>query len=151
KLPRLPVSDADLSSLYRMGDGGLSPLIGPMDRTTFDRVLDEERILHDGKPYAWTIPIAFPADRDLAASLKPGQTVALVNSQQEIVGTLDVRDVYPFDKPRYVRRVYGTDRTDHPGGRMVTSDPRDMLAGGDVWVLPQPKHPEYGQYILTPR
>jgi sulfate adenylyltransferase len=150
-LPRLPISDADLSSLYRMGDGGLSPLVGPMDRATFDRVLDEERILHDGKAYAWTIPIAFPAERQLAASLKPGQTVALVNGQQVIVGTLDVRDVYPFDKPRYVRGVYGTERTDHPGGRMVTSDARDMLVGGDVWVLPQPKQPEYGQFILTPR
>src|SRR5919204_453300 len=28
--PRLAVSDADLSSLYRIGDGGLSPLVGPM-------------------------------------------------------------------------------------------------------------------------
>ena len=26
---RVPVSDADLSSLYRFGDGGLSPLTGP--------------------------------------------------------------------------------------------------------------------------
>ena len=26
KLPRLPVSDADLSSVYRFGDGALSPL-----------------------------------------------------------------------------------------------------------------------------
>src|SRR6266478_7782165 len=28
-LKRIPVSDADLSSLYRFGDGGLSPLTGP--------------------------------------------------------------------------------------------------------------------------
>ena len=34
--------DADLSSLYRFGDGGLSPLTGPMDRATFNQVLDEE-------------------------------------------------------------------------------------------------------------
>ena len=36
-LPHLLVSDADLSTLYRIGDGGLSPLTGPMDRETFDR------------------------------------------------------------------------------------------------------------------
>src|SRR6266446_10169199 len=41
KLPRVPISDADLSSLYRFGDGGLSPLTGLMDKATFDRVLDE--------------------------------------------------------------------------------------------------------------
>src|SRR5262249_24142684 len=78
-LKGVPVSDADLSSLYRLGDGGLSPLSGPMDRETFDRVLDDEVIVRKGKPYAWTIPISFPADRALAGSLKAGETVRLVS------------------------------------------------------------------------
>jgi sulfate adenylyltransferase len=43
--PRVTVGDADLSTLYRIGDGGLSPLTGPMDRETFERVLDEQVIL----------------------------------------------------------------------------------------------------------
>ena len=30
KLPKVPVSDADLSTVYRFGDGALSPLSGPM-------------------------------------------------------------------------------------------------------------------------
>src|SRR5438105_7112588 len=83
-LKKVPISDADLSSLYRIGDGGLSPLTGPMDRATFNRVLDEEVIERDGKRYAWTIPIAFPVDKALAGSLKEGETVALVNSQNEV-------------------------------------------------------------------
>ncbi len=147
---RVPVSDADLSSLYRLGDGGLSPLTGPMDRATFERVLDEEVLLRNGKRYAWTIPISFPVDGELAGTLKPGQRVALVNSRDDLVGSLEIRDVFPFDKPRYLKSVYATDRVDHPGGHMVMNDPRDMLLGGEVRVLPQPKHPEYGQFILSP-
>jgi sulfate adenylyltransferase len=147
---RVPVSDADLSSLYRLGDGGLSPLTGPMDRATFERVLDEEVLLRNGKRYAWTIPISFPVDGDLAGTLKPGQQVALVNSRDNLVGSLEIRDAFPFDKPRYLKSVYATDRVDHPGGHMVMNDPRDMLLGGEVRVLPQPKHPEYGQFILSP-
>ena len=149
-LPRVAVSDADLSSLYRLGDGGLSPLTGPMDRATFQRVLTDEVIVRNGKNYAWTIPIAFPADQALAGSLKAGQKVALVNSAGEVVGTLDISDIYPWDKAQYIKSVYGTERTDHPGGRMVTGDPRTMLLGGEVQVLPQPKNPEYGQFILSP-
>src|SRR2546421_6832302 len=84
-LKKVPVSDADLSSLYRFGDGGLSPLTGPMDRDAFQRVLDEEVIVHGGKKYAWSIPISFPVARDLAASLKVGETVALLNGKDEIV------------------------------------------------------------------
>jgi len=68
-----------------------------------------------------------------------------------VVGTLDVQDVFAWDKDRYVKGVYGTDRWDHPGGRMVESDPRSFLIGGEVRVLPQPKHPEYGRFILSPR
>jgi sulfate adenylyltransferase len=150
-LKPVPVSDADLSSLFRLGDGGLSPLTGPMDRATFDRVLDGEVIVRDGKSYAWTIPISFPVDRALAGALKVGETVALTNGKGEVVGTLEIRDVFPWDKPRYIKGVYGTERTDHPGGRMVMGDARDMLLGGEVRVLPPPKHPEYGHLVLSPR
>jgi sulfate adenylyltransferase len=150
-LNRVPISDADLSSLYRFGDGGLSPLTGPMNKAAFDRVLDEEVILVDGKKFAWTIPISFPVDKAQAAPLKAGETVALINSKNEIVGTLTIDDIFPFDKPRYLAGVYGTPRTDHPGGNMVNGDPRDTLLGGEVRVLPQPQHPDYGQFVLSPR
>src|SRR5262245_38081239 len=102
-LPKVPVSDADLSTLYRIGDGGLSPLVGPMDRETYDRVLDEEVIVWSGKKYAWTIPLSFPVSAELAGSLRAGQRVALVNGAGEPVGSLEVRDVFAWDKPRYVK------------------------------------------------
>jgi sulfate adenylyltransferase len=148
---RILIRDADLSSLYRMGDGGLSPLTGPMDQATFNRVLDDEVILRDAKPYAWTIPISFPIERNAAKRLKIGETVALANEREEVVGNLRINDIFAFDKPRYIRSVYGTDRVDHPGGRSVMEDPTDTLLGGEVRVLPQPKHPEYGELVLSPR
>ena len=150
-LKKVPVSDADLSSLYRFGDGGLSPLTGPMDKATYDKVLEGEIIEHNGKAYAWTIPISFPVDKALAGTLKTGETVALVNSKDEIVGTLAISDMFPWDKAKYIKGVYGTERTDHPGGHMTMDDKREMLLGGEVKVLPQPKHLEYGQFVLSPR
>ncbi|VTR98090.1 nucleotidyl transferase family protein [Tuwongella immobilis] len=149
-LPKLTVSDADLSSLYRMADGGLSPLTGPMTREVFDRVLQEEVILSEGGKYAWTIPIAFPVDAEQAKTLKVGETIALVNSKDEIVGTLDLQDVYPWDKVAYNTSVYATPRMDHPGARIALSDPREYLVGGTVRVLPQPKNPSYGDLVLSP-
>src|SRR5262245_39094949 len=76
-LKKVPISDADLSSLYRMGDGGLSPLTGPMDSRTWHKVLDNEVLTHNGKDYAWTIPISFPVDKATASTLKVGESVAL--------------------------------------------------------------------------
>src|SRR5260370_15831737 len=34
---------------------------------------------------------------------------------------------------------------------MVLDDSRELLLGGEVRVLPQPKHPEYGRFVLSPR
>ncbi len=150
-LKKVSVSDADLSTLYRLGDGGLSPLRGPMDRAAWNRVLDEEIIEAGGARYAWTIPLAFPVDQATAKTLKPGETVALVNGRDEIVGSLAVTDVYPFEKLKYLRQVYSSERVDHPGAKMTLEDPRNWLAGGTVRVLPQPKNPVYGHLILSPR
>jgi sulfate adenylyltransferase len=149
-LPAVAIDDADLSSLYRMGDGGLSPLTGPMTKNAWHRALDEGALEHGGKKYAWTIPISFPVDGELARSLKLGQRVRLVNSKAELVGALTVADIFPYDKTKYLEGVYQTKRTDHPGGKMVLADTRNMLLGGEVDVLPQPKHPQYGQYVLRP-
>jgi sulfate adenylyltransferase len=150
-LTPVPVSAADLSTLYRIGDGGLSPLTGPMDQETWDRVLDEEVMVHAGKKYAWTIPLAFPVEAEMAQSLRPGQTVALVNPRWQAVASLEITSVYPWDKPRFLQGVYGTSRIDHPGGRMVEADTRTHLVGGTVRVLPQVPHAEYGQLVLSPR
>ena len=150
-LPKIPVSDADLSSLYRIGDGGLSPLTGPMGKEEFHQVLEEETITRDGKKYAWTIPIVFPVDWNVAKGLTSGTTAALTNSKGEVVGTIVLADIYPFEKLKYLQSVYNTSRLDHPGAGLILSDNRSYLVSGEVQVLPQPKHPEYGDVVLTPR
>jgi sulfate adenylyltransferase len=151
-LPKIPVSDADLSTVYRFGDGALSPLTGPMDRATYDRVLDEEFIVRDGQQYAWTIPLSLPVTAELARTLRPGQQAALVNAAGAAVATLTLTDVFPWDKMRYLTSVYGTERTDHPGADMVLKGDADKthLVGGTIRVLPQPKHPAFGKYVLSP-
>jgi sulfate adenylyltransferase len=147
----IPVSDADLSTLYRIADGALSPLTGPMVKAEYDRVLDEEVVERGGKKFAWTIPLAFPIDEALAKSLQTGTAYPLKSDAGTIVGTLTVQDVYPWDKAKYNASVYGTPRTDHPGARIATSDPRTYLVGGEVQVLAQPKNKHFGDLVLSPR
>jgi len=153
KLPRVAVADGDLSTVYRFGDGGLSPLTGPMDAKTWNRVLDEEVIEHNGAKYAWTIPLAIPVTAAEAGKIKAGDRVALTNSAGDVVAVLDVSDVFAWDKSKYLKSVYGTERTDHPGADMVLTGAADKthLLGGTIRVLPQPKHPSFGKYVLTPR
>src|SRR5262249_19746476 len=101
----------------------------------------------------WTIPIAFPVTAAVAATLRRGTPVGLTTSAGATVAVLTVGDVYAWDKAKYVRSVYGTERTDHPGADMVLVGDADKthLVGGPLGVSPQPKHPKFGKYVLTPR
>ncbi len=149
KLSRVPVSDADLSTVYRFGDGALSPLTGPMDSATYNRVLDESVIEHDGKLYAWTIPLSLPVTgRAGRAARSRARRSRWSNSAGEIVATLDdQRRLRVGQAASTSSSVYLTERTDHPGGDMVLKGDADKthLLGGTIRVLPQPKHPQVRQ------
>ena len=150
RLPSVRVTRADLSTVYRLADGALSPLAGPMGAEAWHRALEEEVFLHQGRRWAWTIPLSFPLADDEARGLTPGAAVGIRSEEGEIVAVVEDLEIFDWDKQKYVRSVYGTDRFDHPGGRAVESDPRTKLLGGSLRALPQPRHPEYGQYMLSP-
>ena len=150
-LLQVPVSDADLSTVHRWGDGALTPLDGPMDSAVYNRVLDEGVIEYGGKKYAWTIPLSLPVSAELAEKIKPGVQVALTSAGRP-AALLDVTDVFPWDKAKYIKSVYLTDRTDHPGADMVLVNDADktFLLGGKIHVFPAPKNPDFGKYVLSP-
>jgi sulfate adenylyltransferase len=147
KLRKYPLSGGDLSIFHRIADGTLSPLEGPMVGEEFYQVLAEERLERNGERLAWTIPIAFPIDRD---TYTIGEEAAVVAPTGEFVGSILIEDIYPFQKMRYVESVYGTERTDHPGARSILSDKRDYLIGGKITALPQAKDGRFGKYLLSP-
>jgi sulfate adenylyltransferase len=149
-LPRVEVSRADLSTVYRIADGTLSPLTGFMDEETWHYVLDNSALDFGFRHYAWTAPIALPATDQEAARLRVGHAAALVHEGQ-IVASIRVSGIFEWDKPKHVERFYGTSRRDHPGAHMIFDDRRTRLVGGELWALPQPVDPEYGQYVLSPR
>jgi len=137
RLPSLRVTRADLSTVHRLADGALSPLEGPMKEAVYHGVLDAAQIRGaDGKAYAWTIPLAFPAADEEARELGRGASAAVRDEAGDVVAILDDVEVFAWDKPKYVRSVYGTDRTDHPGARIATDDPRTKLVGGTIRALP---------------
>ena len=69
-LPKIQVNDADLSMVYRISDGTLSPLTGPMSKDEVNEVLESQTVTRKGKRYAWTIPQSLPVTDAEAAKLK---------------------------------------------------------------------------------
>lgn len=150
ELPKVEISRADLSTVYRIADGTLSPLTGPMDEDTWHYVLDHDCLDFAFRHYAWTAPISFPVADDEAKRLRVGHPAALIHEGTPIA-IVRVTSLFEWDKPKHIEKFYGTRRTDHPGARMILEDPRTKLLGGELWALPQEVDPEYGEYLLSPR
>ncbi len=149
-LPGVVVNAADLSTVHRIADGALSPLTGPMKKEAFDLVLDEQVILSGGGRYAWTIPISLPITDAEAGALKAGGECAVKTEAGEVVAIVSDLEIFDWDKSKYLKSVYGTERVDHPGGRIVDNDARTKLIGGELKALPQRANKEYGEFMLSP-
>ncbi len=149
-LPRIVVTDGDLSVVHRIADGTLSPLTGFMTEGQYNQVLDSWTVQSGGKKYAWAIPLALPVTEDEAAKLTVGGQAAMVDARGKLVGFIRVESRFAWDKQRYVEKTYLTPRLDHPGAAIATDDARTTLVGGEIRVLPPSRHPEYADLMLAP-
>ena len=126
-LKRVAVSDADLSTPLpprRRRPQPADRADGPRRRSTASSTRKSSSATARSTPGRSRSPSRSTTALagDAQGRARPSRWSTAAN---EVVGTLDVSDVFPWDKAKYVKSVYGTERTDHPGGRMVMSDPRD--------------------------
>jgi sulfate adenylyltransferase len=160
-LPVIRVCPVDRTSLYRIADGIMSPITGPMGKEDYDSVLASKSILRHGTRWAWTIPISLPiTDREAAALDCPNPSEVSGNAPRKaalvddtsgaVFGVITVTDVFAWDKDAFILAVYGTPRKDHPGARLWTSDPRTILVGGDISLVPFADTRPFASKILTP-
>ena len=149
RFPAVQVSDVDRTTLQRIADGTLSPLLGPMVAKDYTDVLERGSIERGGKRYAWTIPIVLAVTDEEAAKITVGKEVGLW-SGDEVLGRMVVRDLYAWDKAAMVRIVYRTERTDHPGARLWLSDARTQLIGGEITLASTVDTRPFAKRVLSP-
>ena len=148
-LTKLEVNETDQTTLYRIADGTLSPLVGPMDQADYDSVLDQIYIERDGKKWAWAIPIILPVTDAEAAGLKVGERVGLY-AGGKLFGSLKVTSLYDWDKERFIQKVYGTERHDHPGAKLWLGDERSKLVGGEIELLASTDDRAFAARVMGP-
>ena len=138
-LPRLEVGQRELSDLFMLATGGLSPLDSFMDERDYESVIEAGR-LAGGQPF--TIPIVLRADSPPRA-----ERIALFLGDQP-AGILDVTSVFKTSPDAEAQGVYGTTDLAHPGVRVLQDSGRRALAG-TVTALARPAS-GFPEYDLTP-
>ncbi len=138
-LPRLEVGQRELSDIFMLAAGALSPLDSFMGERDYASVIETGR-LAGGQPF--TIPIVLRAD-----SAPSAERIGMFIGDQP-VGILDVTSVFKTSPDAEAEGVYGTSDLAHPGVR-VLRDSGPWALAGSVTALARPTS-GFPQYDLTP-
>ena len=154
-LPRLAVNEQIAREVINLAYGVFSPLDGFMGRADLDSVVRTMRL---DSGLVWSIPIILDVSPGEWAALRqaqgdrgqgPGGRVLLTHQGQPLA-TLDVAEVFSYDKTVMARNVYGTTDPEHPGvARTMTLE--DTLVGGKVTLVNPPQvNPPFDRFWKTP-
>ncbi len=130
-----------------LGIGGFTPLEGFMTHADWQSVCDDMKL---ATGLFWPIPITLSTSQEIAAGIKSGADIALVDADGECLATMTVREKYTIDKQHECNTVFKTTDPEHPGVKMVMEQAEVNLAG-PVKVLSQGEFPaKYGDMYMTP-
>ncbi len=131
--------------LELLANGAYSPLEGFMGPEDLESVLGEMR-LTDGT--LWPLPIVLDVSSEEARGLSVGEELGLVDQRGRFLGLLGLKDVYPNDRVRIARMIYGTTDSRHPGVRLTMSS-KPVLLAGRIKLLAR-RESETRQHELSP-
>jgi len=147
RLPSLTLTPAETADLRALATGAYSPLSGFMDAKAHQASAESMR-LPDGT--LWPIPVCLGLADGVADGDGPGDgLVALRSEQGDLLGVLEVEEVFERDRAGEAELVYGTTDTEHPGVARVLSSPRRAVSGPVRAVVRQLDGP-VGRCALTP-
>lgn len=145
-LKRVPISSRETGDLIMMGIGAFTPLEGFMGRDDWKGCC-ENYSMPSKKGLFWPIPITLSTTEDLAHSIRPGEEVALWDTETaSLIATMKVTEKYGIDKAYECKEVFRTNDPAHPGVQKVMEQGPLNLAG-PVRVLSESFFPETFQGI----
>ncbi|MCX6641699.1 MAG: sulfate adenylyltransferase [bacterium] len=137
-LPKVMLSSREVGDLIMLGIGGFTPLTGFMGHDDWKGVCADMKMSNG---LFWPIPITLSADKSVADAINIGSDVCLVNAEDnEIMGTMTVKEKYSIDKEFECKHVFRTNDPAHPGVKMVM-DQKEVNLAGPVKVLSESTFP----------
>jgi sulfate adenylyltransferase len=146
-LPKLVVSERELSDLEMLAVGALSPLRGFVGEADYLSVLDT---MHLSNGLAWSIPVTLSLTDEDVKRIGAGTSVALLPAEgAPPLAIVDLTDVFKRDREKEALAVFGTEDLEHPGVRAL-QEAGDFCLAGPVRALTLPEHDDFVRYRLTP-
>ncbi len=147
-LPTIDLNRREASDAGLIANGAMSPLGGFMPRPEYESVIDRRR-LSLGLP--WTIPITLSLKNAALSGKKPPFRAAMRTEDGDVIGVIDVEDIYTVDHTREAERVLLTADTAHPGVQYLKSIPNTYVGGEITLVKKVIDDERFTNYLLEPK
>ena len=129
--------------------GFFTPLEGFMGKADVETVCEKMTLMNG---ILWPIPIVFDISREEIneKGIKKGDTVLLVY-QDKALATLEIEQIFNYDKAKIAQAVLGTTDAKHPGVRMLNEMGNNFI-GGKVTLMNAPRfNPPFDKFWYTPK
>jgi sulfate adenylyltransferase len=143
RLASLVLTAAEAADLRALATGAYSPLTGFLGAKEHESVTESMR-LADGT--LWPIPVCLGIPDGVGV---PSGRLGLRGEGGELVGVLEVAEVFERDRQAEAQLVYGTTDPEHPGVARVLGAPARAVAG-PVQAVVEPLAGPVGARALTP-
>lgn len=143
-LTSLQLSERSACDLELLATGAFTPLDRFMGPADYRRGLEEMRLANGT---TFPIPVTLPLPRDAAMHLD--QSVALRDSRNHLLATLDITEVFEGNWQEEAANVLGTRDSSHPLVTEMASD-GGLKVSGRPQVLELPRRYDFQELRLTP-
>jgi sulfate adenylyltransferase len=145
-LRQILLNPVAVSDLQLLAVGAFSPLSGFLCRGDYESVVETMRLANG---VVWSIPITLAVSTEQAKGLREGEEVALLETEDHIMGLLRIDEKYRYDKKHEAANVYRTTEDKHPGVARLYAQ-GDVLLGGDIYLLNRPAQQEFPELQHEP-
>ena len=129
--------------------GSFSTLEGFLTKADVDSVVKEMKL---ASGFVWSIPIVFDLSEGQIKEigLKEGDTVVLTY-QGNPMATLEVEEIFSYDKEVMSKHVYGTTEEKHPGVRRTNAYNEKFVGGKVTLINPPVINPPFDKFWFPPK
>lgn len=151
-LKKIPLSEVGVADLEMIANGAMSPLTGFMTQADYTNVVHNMRLANG---LVWSLPLTLPVAGTVAADLRLGEEIALVENNGAasgktlVLGIMKVAEKFTYDKMREAKEVYRTTDLAHPGVARVMNQ-GDIYLGGEIWLLNRPTNIMFADFRRDP-
>jgi sulfate adenylyltransferase len=147
ELPRVRLDSRTAADAELIATGALSPLQGFLGKADYLSVIREA---HLSSGELFPIPVTVGVPRPEAAALREGREAALVDDSGDVVGTIEVAELYEFDRDLEAQEVYKTTETKHPGVAWLSEHRDEVAVGGRVTLAKRTIERKFPQHHRDP-